>query len=102
MSPGGVTGRGTPDTDVTPRTTNRTVIDPSPPPSGAAPELAASGGDLRKLIFPSKFTASECVEATHRLNRFPTTLAQQILDELNRRMEREEIKTTALWHTWAD
>lgn len=51
---------------------------------------------MRKLIFPSKFTAAECVEATHRLNRFPTPLAQQILDELNGRMERGEIKTTAL------
>ena len=82
--------------DVTPRTTNRTVIDPSPPPSAAAPEPATSGGDLRKLIFPSKFAAAECVEAAHRLNRFQTPLAQQILDELNGRMQRGEIKTTAL------
>ena len=88
--------RGGHDMDVTPRTTNRTVIDPSPPPSAAAPEPATSGGDLRKLIFPSKFAAAECVEAAHRLNRFPTPLAQQILDELNGRMQRGEIKTTAL------
>ena len=51
---------------------------------------------MRKLIFPSRFTAAEGVEATDRLNRFPTTLAQQILDELNGRMGRGEIKTTAL------
>lgn len=89
-------GQGAPVTGFTPRTTNRTVIDPSPPPSTAAPELAASGGDSRKLIFPSNFTAAECVEAAHRLGRFPTLLAQQILDELNGRMEHGKIKSTAL------
>lgn len=87
---------GAADTGVTPRTTNGTVIDPIPPPSAVAPALVASGGDLRKLIFPSKFTEAECIEATHRLNRFPTPLAQQILDELIGRMGRGEIKTTAL------
>lgn len=86
----------TPDTDVAPRTPNRTPIDPSPLSDAAAPESAASGGDVRKLIFPSKFTAPERAEATHRLKRLPTPVAQQILDELNTRMEREEIKTTAL------
>ena len=80
---------------VIPRTTNRTVIDPPPP--GAAPSASdAGGGELRKLSFPCEFTEAECVASNRRLEGFPTKLAQQILDELNGRLQRGGIKTTPL------
>jgi hypothetical protein len=85
-----------PVTKVPPRTTTRTIIDPIPPP-GTAPEVAeVSGGELRKLIFPSNLTPAECAEVTRRLDRFPAILAQQLLDELNGRIQRGDIKTTPL------
>ena len=87
-----------PRVDVTPRTTTRTVIDPSPPPGAGHTDSGTgnSGGELRKLSFPSELTEAECAASTRRLEEFPTTLAQQLLDELNGRMQRGEIKTTPL------
>lgn len=74
----------------------RTIIDPSPPPDPTVRVLETGSGDLRKLIFPSAFTATDCAEATRQLERFPVTLAQQLLDVLDGRMQRGEIKTTPL------
>jgi hypothetical protein len=84
--------------DVTPRTTNRTVIDPSPPLDDglAVSGTGNSGGEFIELVFPTEFTTKECTEATRRLETLPTTLAQQLLDELSSRMERGGIKTTPL------
>lgn len=42
------------------------------------------------------FTATERAEATRRLERLPVPLAQQLLDVLDDRMQRGEIKTTPL------
>lgn len=87
-----------PIADVTPRTTNRTVIDPSPPPRAghAVSGTKNSGGEFIRLVFPDEYTTAECAEATRRLEEFPRTLAQQLLDELSGRMQRGEIKTTPL------
>ena len=85
-----------PVTEGPPRSTTRTINDPTPPRS-TAPEVAeVSGGDLRKLIYPNAFSKAECAESARRLEKFPTILAQQILDELNGRMRRGDIKTTPL------
>lgn len=101
---------GTPDTDVagechgchaphdmgvTPLTTNRTVIDPSPPPEAATAETAERGGEIT-LRFPHALTAAERRTAIAQLRQFPAPLAQQILDELNGRLARGEVKTSAL------
>lgn len=85
-----------PVTKVPPRTTTRTIIDPTPPPDTEPTVAEVRGGELRKLIFPSNLTPAECAEATRRLDRFPTILAQQLLDELNGRLRRGGIKTTPL------
>ncbi len=89
--------RGAPDTDVTPRTTNRTVIDPSPPlPRIAAPVVVTDGGETNVLIYPGGFSEKEKGEAKRRLHRIPAKLAQQLLDELSDRMWRGDVKTTPL------
>ncbi len=98
-----VTGEGrqcqwAPRADVTPRTTTRTAIDPSPLP-GAASSVSGtgnSGGEFIRLVFPNKLTTAECTEAIRRLEEFPPILAQQLLDELNGKMQRGGIKTTSL------
>lgn len=93
---GGCHGRRTPhDTDVTPRTTNRTVIDPSPPPEAAKAETLERGGEIT-LSFPNTLTAAERRVAIARLSQFPAPLAQEILDELHGRLARGEVKISAL------
>lgn len=87
-----------PSADVTPRTTTRIVMDSSPPP-GTAPVVSGtgnSGGEFIKLVFPNELTTEECTEALRRLEELPRMLAQQLLDELNGRMQRGGIKTTPL------
>lgn len=89
-------GRRAPhDTGVTPRTTSRTVIDPSPPPDAGTGEAEGGGGEIR-LSFPSALTAAERRVAKVRLGKFPAPVAQQILDELNGRLARGEVRTSAL------
>jgi len=93
---GGCHGRRPPhDTGVTPRTTNRTVIDPTPPPEAAKAETLERGGEIT-LSFPNTLTAAERRVAIARLSKFPAPLAQEILDELNGRLARGEVKTSAL------
>lgn len=97
MSPGCHGCQGAPDTGVTPGTTNRTVIDPSPPqPRTAIPVVVMDGGENNVLVHPSGFSESEKAEASRRLHRIPTKLAQQLLDELSDRMWRGDVKTTPL------
>jgi hypothetical protein len=80
---------------VTPLTTSRTVIDPTPPPEAAKAETLERGGEIT-LIFPNTLTAAERRVAIARLSKFPAPLAQEILDELNGRLARGEVKTSAL------
>ena len=83
------------DMGVTPGTTSRTVIDQSLPPDATTSETLACGGE-RKLSFPGALTAAERRVAKARLGKFPAPLAQQILDELNGRLARGEVRTSAL------
>ena len=86
--------QGAPDMDDTPRTTIRTVIDPSPPPVSSARSSETGGGDFRKLIFTSTFTATECGEAARLLGTFPRPRAQEILNALDGRMRQGGIRST--------
>lgn len=81
------------DMGVTPITTSRTIIDPSPPLTAARDEAEVRGGEMN-LSFPTTLTAAERRAAMVRLRQFPAPLAQQILDELNGRLARGEVKTS--------
>ena len=83
------------DMGVAPLTTSRTVIDPSPPPVAAVDEAEERGGEIT-LSFPNALTGGERRAATVRLRQFPVPVAQQILDELNGRLARGDVKTSAL------
>ena len=48
------------------------------------------------MRFPNALTAAERRVAKVRLGKFPAPVAQQILDELNGRLARGEVRTSAL------
>ena len=58
-------------------------------------EAEERGGEIT-LSFPNTLTAAERRVAIARLSKFPAPLAQEILDELNGRLARGEVKTSAL------
>ena len=94
---------GPPDGSVTPRTTNRTIIESPLPPSASAPLKASGtqaavcgGGDRNQLEYPNGFLDQERRLAHELLAAFPTALAQQLLDELAGRMAGDSIRSAPL------
>ena len=94
---------GPPDGGVTPRTTNRTIIESPLPPSASAPLKASGtqaavggGGDRNPLEYPNGLLDQERRLAEGLLAAFPTVLAQQLLDELAGRMAGDSIRSAPL------
>jgi hypothetical protein len=88
---------------VTPRTTNRTIIESPLPQSAGAPLKApgtqaamCGGGDRNPLEYPNGFSDQERRLAQALLAAFPTALAQQLLDELAGRMAGDSIRSAPL------
>lgn len=93
--------RGNPDMSVTPRTTNRIVIDPPLPGAGDertmdSATVEGGGGYLLKLEYPKGLSPSERADAQRRLARLPPKLAQQLLDELAARLKAGTIRISPL------
>ena len=94
---------GPPDGGVTPRTTNRTIIESPLPPNTSAPLKASGtqaavsgGGDRNPLEYPNGFLGQERRLAHGLLAAFPNALAQQLLDELAGRMAGDTIRSAPL------
>ena len=93
--------RGDPDVAVTPRTTNRIVIDP---PQHAADDeqpinsaiVESGSGHCLRLEYPKGLSPSERVDAEKRLSRIQPELAQQLLDELAARLKAGTIRVSPL------
>jgi DNA-binding transcriptional ArsR family regulator len=93
--------QGDSDVAVTPRTTNRIVIDPPQPGAGdeqrTDPADAESGsGAHSKLEYPKGLSPSERADAQRRLTRFSPEIAQQLLDELAARLKAGTIRISPL------
>ena len=94
---------GPSDSDVTPRTTNRTSIE-FPPPRRAAAGLKVpgakpvlrGGGDRTPLEYPKGLSAGEVQAAGELMAEFSVELAQQLLDELAGRMATDTIRLAPL------
>ena len=94
---------GPSDGGVTPRTTNRTIIESPLPPNTSAPLKASGtqatvggGGDWNQLEYPNGFLDQERRLANRLLAEFPTAIAQQLLDELAGRMAGDTIRSAPL------
>ena len=101
VTPPGQVCQGDPDVPVTPRTTNRIVIDPPRPGAGdeqrTDPADAESGSGARsELEYPKGLSPSERADAQSRLARLPPELAQQLLDELAARLKAGTIRISPL------
>ena len=98
----GVTGechpcQGGGDMGDTPGSTTRSPIDPSPQTEVAAKAFdQVRGGNLDRFQFPIGLSMSEQKEAMRALARLPTSLAQQLLNELATRMNAGQIQKSAM------
>ncbi len=95
---------GAPDTGVTPRTTNRTIIespplqrdDSAPLDSQTDGTTGSGGGYGDQLVYPKGLSETERAAVEMQLEPLPVELAQQLLDELAGRMAANAIHLTPL------